>query len=178
MITVNKLRIENDNLIIDVEIDTSLCEISDPCTIDHIDIYNQDNYNSSTPSLSIPVAATEYSDTIPLNTSAYNLKSTDFILVKVCWDGTPTSDCPCGQDESPENFAVYDMGLIYQKGIQYMRGLTNCCADKNNAINFILTQKYFDLCLVNGALVEAIDLWNKMMNNTSTPATNNCGCHA
>lgn len=179
MITVNELRISDKNLLLDVEINSALCMTGSTCLITKIEIYNQTNYNSGTPLLKYDnINASEYSTSIPLDMEGSELHSTDLYFIKIYWDGTPVSDCPCGQDSSPENFAVYDKQLVYSKGMQYMRELTNCCADKNGAIDFILTQKYFDLSLNNGAIVDAINLWNKMMSNTSAISTNNCGCHA
>lgn len=183
MIIVNELRILNNQLIIDVEMDTDMCTTTlvHPCHIVKIEIYNQTNYNSGTPlDTFTPVeTVTEYQVEIPLETAPYEeFHSTDLFFIKVYWDGTPASDCPCGADVSPENFAVYDKQLVYKKGMKYLSELSNCCADKTSAIDFILTQKYFDLSLNNGAIVDAINLWNKMMNGTSTVATSNCGCHA
>jgi len=180
MITVNELRISNKNLIIDVEIDSTLCMTGSTCIITKIEIYNQTNYNSDTPLVKYDdIDASEYSITIPLETAPYEeLHSTDLYFVKIYWEGTPVADCPCGQDSSPENFAVYDKQLVYKKGMKYLSELTNCCADKTGAVDFILTQKYFDLSLSSGAIVDAINLWDKMMSGTSTVPTNNCGCHA
>ena len=181
MIIVETLRISNSQLEIHVKIDSDLCATESSCTLDKIEIYNQTNYNSSTPLYTLPDVSgnTEYSITIPLETAPYEeLHSTDLFFIKIYWDGNPASNCPCGADVSPENFAVYDKQLVYKKGMKYLSELSNCCADKTGAVDFILTQKYFDLSLNNGAIVDAINLWNKMINGTSTVSTSNCGCHA
>ena len=183
MITVNELRILNNQLIIDVAIGANMCTptLEHPCCIVKIEIYNQTNYNSETPLYTLKPAeiVTNYRVEIPLETAPYEeLHSTDLFFIKVYWDGNPTSDCPCGADVSPENFAVYDKQLVYKKGMKYLNELSDCCADKTGAIDFILTQKYFDLSLSNGAIVDAINLWDKIMNDASTVSTNNCGCHA
>ncbi len=181
MITVNELRISDHNLIINIAIDSTLCATEQTCLIKKVEIYNQTNYNeSSTTSEFNNINATTFNQTVLLDSNVEDfeyLKSTDLIFVKVYWDGTPASDCPCGADVSPENFAVYDKQLVYKKGMKYLSELSNCCADKTGAIDFILTQKYFDLSLNNGAIVDAIDLWGKMMEGSYTTATNNCGCN-
>ncbi len=64
-----------------------------------------------------------------------------------------------------------------QKGLGYLKELSNSCVIPKGFIDFILRFKALDIAIETCNYTEAIKYW-KMLNRVPTrTTTNNCGCY-
>lgn len=167
MIQYNELRIADNNLIIDFEIEketyykgvtiTGLkIQSSKDNSIDQI-VDIADNQTSYKGSIFVPEANSELLIITPLVTPL-------------------TMDTPCGKD-IVDKAAIYNKKSILDKGLSYLKELGNTCSIPKGLVDFILKLKALDIAIATCNYTEAIKYWKMLNRRQIKTATNNCGCH-
>ena len=179
MIQYNELRISQDKkyLIIDVQIQEM--DYYENVTLQQIIINTQDEYNVSGPNISISEdriitecsGKKHYRTFFPIDGIADNL-----FFVYTIADGEPTPDTPCGMKDQWILGVAYDKYPMYLKGIQYISQLNKNCEPPSDLIDYILQHKAFDLSLLTGNYLKAIDYWKMFKDSKEKTVTRKCGC--
>lgn len=177
MLQYNELRITPDkkHLIIDVQVQ----EMSyyENVYLDTIIIDTQKTYSitgpSSNPLMTIDCGHSKhFRQFIDIDSIADNL-----FFVYTIASGEPTDDTPCGMDASSILGVTYDKYPMYLQGMQYISELNGSCEPPSDLVDYILVHKAFDLSLLTGNYLKAIDYWNKFLNEKEKTVSSKCGCH-
>ena len=197
MIRFNELKIENNYIIIDVQIEKE--KYFKDMYIDSIVIDTQDTFIANGPS-----SKAIYTKTFNTNTDVnkeeiiytqgidkYNrvriyidgknlnvdIHKTMF-FVYVIAGGTPSADTPCRWDENKALHTLVDTQVLYNNMIQYVKELNKDCSTPDNFINAILQFNAIDLALKTNQYPLAIDLWKRFYSDIeSNIVLPNCGCN-
>ena len=197
MIRFNELKIENNYIIIDVQIEEE--KYFKDMYIDSIVIDTQDTFIANGPS-----SKAIYTKTFNTNTDVnkeeiiytqgidkYNrvriyidgknlnvdIHKTMF-FVYVIAGGTPSADTPCRWDENKVLHTLVDTQVLYNNMIQYVKELNKDCSTPDNFINAILQFNAIDLALKTNQYPLAIDLWKRFYSDIeSNVVLPNCGCN-
>lgn len=197
MIRFNELKIENNYIIIDVQIEEE--KYFKDMYIDSIVIDTQDTFIVNGPSSKAIYTKTFNTDTdvnkeeivYTQGTDKYNrvriyidgknlnvdIHKTMF-FVYVIAGGTPTADTPCRWDENKALHTLVDTQVLYNNMIQYVKELNKDCSTPDNFINAILQFNAIDLALKTNQYPLAIDLWKRFYSDIeSNIVLPNCGCN-
>ena len=197
MIRFNELKIENNYIIIDVQIEEE--KYFKDMYIDSIVIDTQDTFIANGPSSKAIYTKTFNIDTdinkeeiiYTQGTDKYNrvriyidgkdlnvdIHKTMF-FVYVIAGGTPAVDTPCRWDENKALHTLVDTQVLYNNMIQYVKELNKDCSTPDNFINAILQFNAIDLALKTNQYPLAIDLWKRFYSNIeSNVVLPNCGCN-
>lgn len=197
MIRFNELKIENNYIIIDVQIEEE--KYFKDMYIDSIVIDTQDTFIANGPSSKAIYTKTFNTDTdinkeeivYTQGTDKYNrvriyidgknlnvdIHKTMF-FVYVIAGGTPTADTPCRWDENKALHTLVDTQVLYNNMIQYVKELNKDCSTPDNFINAILQFNAIDLALKTNQYPLAIDLWKRFYSDIeSNVVLPNCGCN-
>ena len=197
MIRFNELKIEDNYIIIDVQIEEE--EYFKDMYIDSIVIDTQDTFIANGPSSKAIYTKTFNTDTdvnkeeivYTQGTDKYNrvriyidgkdlnvdIHKTMF-FVYVIAGGTPAADTPCRWDENKALHTLVDTQVLYNNMIQYVKELNKDCSTPDNFINAILQFNAVDLALKTNQYPLAIDLWKRFYSNIeSNIVLPNCGCN-
>ena len=197
MIRFNELKIENNYIIIDVQIEEE--KYFKDMYIDSIVIDTQDTFIANGPSSKAIYTKTFNTDTdinkeeivYTQGTDKYNrvriyidgknlnvdIHKTMF-FVYVIAGGTPLADTPCRWDENKALHTLVDTQVLYNNMIQYVKELNKDCSTPNNFINAILQFNAIDLALKTNQYPLAIDLWKRFYSDIeSNVVLPNCGCN-
>ena len=197
MIRFNELKIENNYIIIDVQIEEE--KYFKDMYIDSIVIDSQDTFIANGPSSKAIYTKTFNTDTdvnkeeiiYTQGTDKYNrvrihidsknlnvdIHKTMF-FVYVIAGGTPTADTPCRWDENKALHTLVDTQVLYNNMIQYVKELNKDCSTPDNFINAILQFNAIDLALKTNQYPLAIDLWKRFYSDIeSNVVLPNCGCN-
>ena len=197
MIRFNELKIEDNYIIIDVQIEEE--KYFKDMYIDSIVIDTQDTFIANGPS-----SKAIYTKTFNTNTDVkkeeivytqgidkYNrvriyidgknlnvdIHKTMF-FVYVIAEGTPSAYTPCRWDENKALHTLVDTQVLYNNMIQYVKELNKDCSTSNNFINTILQFNAIDLALKTNQYPLAIDLWKRFYSDIeSNVVLPNCGCN-
>ena len=197
MIRFNELKIEDNYIIIDVQIEEE--KYFKDMYIDSIVIDTQDTFIANGPS-----SKAIYTKTFNTNTDVnkeeiiytqgidkYNrvriyidgknlnvdIHKTMF-FVYVIAGGTPAADTPCRWDENKALHTLVDTQVLYNNMIQYVKELNKDCSTPDNFINAILQFNAIDLALKTNQYPLAIDLWKRFYSGIeSNVVLPNCGCN-
>ena len=197
MIRFNELKIEDNYIIIDVQIEEE--KYFKDMYIDSIVIDTQDTFIANGPS-----SKAIYTKTFNTNTDVkkeeivytqgidkhnrvriyidgkdlnVDIHKTMF-FVYVIAGGTPAADTPCRWDENKALHTLVDTQVLYNNMIQYVKELSKDCSTPDNFINAILQFNAIDLALKTNQYSLAIDLWKKFYSNIeSNVVLSNCGCN-
>ena len=196
MIRFNELKIEDNYIIIDVQIEEE--KYFKDMYIDSIVIDTQDTFIANGPSSKAIYTKTFNTDTdvnkeeiiYTQGTDKYNrvriyidgkdlnvdIHKTMF-FVYVIAGGTPSAYTPCRWDENKALHTLVDTQVLYNNMIQYVKELNKDCSTPNNFINAILQFNAIDLALKTNQYPLAIDLWKRFYNDIeSNVVLPNCGC--
>ena len=197
MIRFNELKIENNYIIIDVQIEEE--KYFKDMYIDSIVIDTQDTFIANGPS-SKAIYTKTFNTDIDINkeeivytqgTDKYNrvriyidgknlnvdIHKTMF-FVYVIAGGTPAADTPCRWDENKALHTLVDTQVLYNNMIQYVKELNKDCSTPDNFINAILQFNAVDLALKTNQYPLAIDLWKRFYSDIeSNVVLPNCGCN-
>ena len=197
MIRFNELKIEDNYIIIDVQIEEE--KHFKDMYIDSIVIDTQDTFIANGPSSKAIYTKTFNTDTdikkeeivytqgtdkhnrvrIYIDSKDLNIdihKTTFFVYVIA--GGTPAADTPCRWDENKALHTLVDTQVLYNNMIQYVKELNKDCSIPNNFINAILQFNAIDLALKTNQYPLAIDLWKRFYSNIeSNVVLPNCGCN-
>lgn len=197
MIRFNELKIENNYIIIDVQIEEE--KYFKDMYIDSIVIDTQDTFIANGPSSKAIYTKTFNTDTdvnkeeivYTQGTDKYNrvriyidgknlnvdIHKTMF-FVYIIAGGTPTADTPCRWDENKALHTLVDIQVLYNNMIQYVKELNKDCSTPDNFINAILQFNAIDLALKTNQYPLAIDLWKRFYSDIeSNVVLPNCGCN-
>ena len=197
MIRFNELKIEDNYIIIDVQIEEE--KYFKDMYIDSIVIDTQDTFIANGPSSKAIYTKTFNTDTdikkeeiiYTQGTDKYNrvriyidgkdlnidIHKTMF-FVYVIAGGTPAVDTPCRWDENKALHTLVDTQVLYNNMIQYIKELNKECSTPDNFINAILQFNAIDLALKTNQYPLAIELWKRFYSDIeSNVVLPNCGCN-
>lgn len=207
MIRFNELKIEDNYIIIDVQIEEE--KYFKNMYIDSIVIDTQDTFIANGPSSKAIYTKIFNTDVDPIyknkqcalikkeeniytqDTDKHNrvriyidgkdlnvdIHKTMF-FVYVIAGGTPLADTPCRWDENKALHTLVDTQVLYNNMIQYVKELSKDCSTPDNFINAILQFNAIDLALKTNQYPLAIDLWKRFYNDIeSNVVLSNCGCN-
>lgn len=204
MIRFNELKVEDDYIIVDVQIEEET--YFKDMYIDSIVIDTQDTFITNGPSSKAIYTksftaeknlAYENNPNIKVNNkdNVYSSKSnrvrlyiksselgvdihkTMFFIYAIA-GGTPAEDTPCRWDENKALHTLVDVQLLYNNMIKYIKELNVDCNIPNNFINAILQFNAIDLALKTNQYPLAIELWKRFYSNIeSNVVLPNCGCN-
>lgn len=186
MIQFNELRIIEGKLIIDASVKNLEC--FQHVIIDKINIDNQDTFSLNGPSdntFTVPNEKIDFSDDrkslhVELTQSDFpdNFKmDIDLFFVYMLSGGYPEPNTPCGMDKAWSAGAVANLQRIYNKGISYIKELSNSCEIPTGFADFILKYKAFVLSIRACDFQQAIKFWRKFFSKDNKMITKGCGCH-
>lgn len=197
MIRFNELKIENNYIIIDVQIEEE--KYFKDMYIDSIVIDTQDTFIANGPSSKAIYTKTFNTDTdvnkeeivytqgtdkynrvrIYINSKNLNVDiHKTMFFVYVIAGGTPSADTPCRWDENKALHTLVDTQVLYNNMIQYVKELNKDCSTPDNFINAILQFNAIDLALKTNQYPLAIDLWKRFYSDIeSNVVLPNCGCN-
>lgn len=103
----------------------------------------------------------------------------DMLFVYVIASGTPSSDTPCGFDNSKIMRTVINLKGIYDCMLSYIRQIEHDCIIPKDFIDSILRFKALEVAIRTGNYPLAIKYWKRFYqdNLKSTQLTTNCGCY-
>ena len=176
MIRFNELRITPDrkHLIIDVQVKE--LDYYQDVFLDTIIIDTQKTFISTGPS-SRPLMTINcgrvkhYRDFIDIDSIADNI-----FFVYVISTGEPLENTPCGLTESMILGVTYDKYPMYMQGMNLLNQLQGC-EPAGDLIDYILTNKAFDISLQTGNYTKAIEYWNSFFDEKEKSVSYKCGCH-
>ena len=169
MIKYNALKIECNNLIIDVEFEykpyyssvTILgVRVDTPITYgtdNPIFIENDNDVTRYTKEIFIPEAKREL-----------------LIITPIIYEALPP-DTPCGAD-IVETAAIYDKNVLLDKGIGYLKELGDTCEIPRDFVDYILKRYALDMAIATCNYRAAIKYW-QMLTITKGMTLKGCGCH-
>ena len=197
MIRFNELKIEDNYIIIDVQIEEE--KYFKDMYIDSIVIDTQDTFIANGPSSKAIYTKTFNTDTdvkkeeiaytqgkdkhnrvrIYINSKDLNIDiHKTMFFVYVIAGGTPAADTPCKWDENKALHTLVDTQVLYNNMIQYVKELSKDCSTPDNFINAILQFNAIDLALKTNQYPLAIDLWKRFYSDIeSNVVLPNCGCN-
>lgn len=197
MIRFNELKIEDNYIIIDVQIEEE--KYFKDMYIDSIVIDTQDTFIANGPSSKAIYTKTFNTDTDVKKEENIYTQGTDkhnrvriyidgkdlnvnthktMFFVYVIAGGTPTADTPCRWDENKALHTLVDTQVLYNNMIQYVKELNKDCSTSDNFINAILQFNAIDLALKTNQYPLAIDLWKRFYSDIeSNVVLPNCGCN-
>ena len=197
MIRFNELKIEDNYIIIDVQIEEE--KYFKDMYIDSIVIDTQDTFIANGPSSKAIYTKTFNTDTDIKKEEIVYTQGTDkhnrvriyidgkdlnvdihktMFFVYVIAGGTPAADTPCRWDENKALHTLVDTQVLYNNMIQYVKELNKDCSTPDNFINAILQFNAIDLALKTNQYPLAIDLWKRFYSDIeSNVVLPNCGCN-
>ena len=197
MIRFNELKIEDNYIIIDVQIEEE--KYFKDMYIDSIVIDTQDTFIANGPSSKAIYTKTFNTDTdvnkeeivytqgidkynrVRIYIDGKNLNvdiHKTMFFVYVIAGGTPSADTPCRWDENKALHTLVDTQVLYNNMIQYVKELNKDCSTPDNFINAILQFNAVDLALKTNQYPLAIDLWKRFYSDIeSNIVLPNCGCN-
>ena len=197
MIRFNELKIEDNYIIIDVQIEEE--KYFKDMYIDSIVIDTQDTFIANGPSSKAIYTKTFNTDTDVKKEEIIYTQGTDkynrvrlyingkdlnvdihktMFFVYVIVGGTPAADTPCRWDENKALHTLVDTQVLYNNMIQYVKELNKDCNTPDNFINAILQFNAIDLALKTNQYPLAIDLWKRFYSDIeSNIVLPNCGCN-
>ena len=197
MIRFNELKIEDNYIIIDVQIEEE--KYFKDMYIDSIVIDTQDTFIANGPSSKAIYTKTFNTDTDVKKEENIYTQGTDkhnririyidakdlnvdihktMFFIYVIAGGTPAADIPCRWDENKALHTLVDTQVLYNNMIQYVKELNKDCSTPDNFINAILQFNAIDLALKTNQYPLAIDLWKRFYSDIeSNVVLPNCGCN-
>lgn len=111
-----------------------------------------------------------------------NCFSKDLFFVYVKVKGTPDPCTPCTLDEEITLGVTFDENLLYQKVMQFTKGLADECEIPVGFTDFILLWNAFKSSVETEHYVPAIKYWNMLFDNysggyASKSGNKPCSCH-
>ena len=197
MIRFNELKIEDNYIIIDVQIEEE--KYFKDMYIDSIVIDTQDTFIANGPSSKAIYTKTFNTDTDVKKEENIYTQGTDkhnririyidakdlnvdihktMFFIYVIAGGTPAADTPCKWDENKALHTLIDTQVLYNNMIQYVKELNKDCSTPDSFINAILQFNAIDLALKTNQYPLAIDLWKRFYSDIeSNIVLPNCGCN-
>lgn len=191
MIIFDQLRISDDGKRMYINVHVNRASYFDNIYIDSITIMTEDKVSEMAPELFTDdyiyqqiIEGNEKELNLVLNASDFNesfSKSTlseNLFFVYIKCKGVPDPCTPCTLDELTTLGVTFDEALLYQKVMQFTRGLNQDCEIPQGLLDLILLWDGFKAAIETEHYVSAIDFWKRLFKGNSTVrASNGCGCH-
>lgn len=170
MIKYNTLKIEGDNLIVDIEVEDrpyyesisiNGVRIDTPLTYgtdEPYDICRDDDVTRYTAEFFIP-----------------EIKKELIIITPQVYDKELPLDVPCGADVV-NTAAVYNKSVLLDEGLKYLKELGNTCEISRDFIDFILKKNALDMTISSCNYHAAIEYWKRLTKVGGT-TIKGCGCY-
>lgn len=114
---------------------------------------------------------------LPLNILKVDYSS-DILFVYVIATGTPSSDTPCGFDNSKIIGTVVDLQGFYNNMLSYIRQVENNSTIPKEFIEAILRFKAVEVCIKTGNYPLVVKYWKKFFpRKTDIFTTKTCECY-
>lgn len=183
MVQFNELKINQAGTKLTIDIQVKNDFYYDNVYLNKVSIDTQDTFISSGPS-----TKTVYSTFLAGNNKSFKLELgiTDILpslldnmfFVWVETKGTPSSDTPCGEDNTLTLGAVLAWYPLYQQALSYIKEVENTCTPPKEFIDFILRIKALQLAIKTGHATQAVKYYNKFFKNIKKGTViNKCGCY-
>ena len=184
IINFTELRVQNGQLIIAAEVGSESYYNNvhiDSIIIDTQDTFTGDDKPSSKKIYTYPVSEGQKSCRISL--SSQDLTNVDidntlfFVFVKTT--GTPDpSTTPCGGDKTYTLGVTFSLCPIYNRAMEFIKGIENSCEIPKAFIDMILRLKAVQYSIDSGHFIQAIKYYKRFFKGiTATGSSSNCGCH-
>ena len=172
MIKYNELRIDGDNLIVDFEIEDKPYYADQAVIITGVRIDSQLTYGTEYPFyIESENNCARFVRTIPIP----NIKK-DLIIITPQVHFEELEGAPCGATIVNVS-AIYDESVLLEKGMVFLKELSNTCNIPKGFIDFILKKHALDLSIKTCNYEEAIKYWDMLNKKAMKFISNNCGCH-
>lgn len=187
MVVFDELRITNDGETLIIKVRVRKEDYYKDVYIKSIHIDTEETFNEGTYSQQgitkvykgYTVTDNQKSVTLILNTSqilADLTKHLFFIWVET--KGNPTSNVPCGMDNSKTVGVTLYMGNIYNLFMNRIKEVGNTCQIPQNFIDEILKFKALSTAIDSSHYTQGIEFFNKWFKGDSNKViTNKCGCN-
>lgn len=189
----DQLRISDDGKKMYINLHINKAEYFDDIYLDSITIMTADKVSETNPNM--PTADYIYNKVfednqkeadlvlLPSDFNEYFAKSdfgSDLFFVFVKIKGVPSECTPCRLDEEVTLGVTFDENLLYQRVMDFTKGLTNDCQIPTEFTDFILLWNAFKASVETEHYVPAIKFWKMLFDNRGSVAMGkpkNCGCH-
>lgn len=185
MIEFNKLVWSPTSNTLTIDIIVSTLSYYTNVYIDKIVIDNQDTFISNGPS-SNPIYSYQFDINTNSKTFQRVLTSTDLLSVNnnniyfvyIVTKGTPSSDTPCGMDNTISIGVAVDDSYIVRIGMDFIKEVNISENISQGFIDYLLKVKAFRLCILNKNYTLALYYWNTFLTQWfPNNFTNTCNCH-
>lgn len=202
MIIFDQLRLSDDGskMYINAHVNKSAC--FENMYVDTITIMTSDKVSETTPGLptsnyiytkkftesdkevNLVLTATDFTKTWETDPRAMVFKYEDmsrtlfFVYVKC--KGTPAPNTPCTLDEETTMAVTFDEKMLYQRVMDYTKGLLSDCCIPVGFIDFILLWNAFKASVETEHYIPAIKFFNLLfgeVDSTGRRIVKSCGCH-
>lgn len=181
MIIFDQLRVSDDGRTLFINAHVNRASYFDSVYIDTITIMTEDKVSEMAPELATEeyiykkvITGEEKEINLVLNAADFNDKfakatlSENLFFVYIKCKGTPGADTPCRLDEQTTLGVTFDEALLYQKAMNYTRGLANDCEIPHGLLDLILLWNGFKAAIETEHYISAIDFWKKLFRNKSS----------
>lgn len=169
MIKYNILKIEGNNLIIDLEVEDK--PYYSNISIEGVRVDTPLTYGTDKPYfIQNEDNVTKYKIEVPIS----NVKKELLIITPQVHVVLPP-DTPCGADVI-DMAAVYDRNVLLDKGLGYLKELGDTCEISKGFVDFILKSYALDMTITTCNYSMAIKYW-KMLTRIKGTTLTGCGCN-
>lgn len=201
MVIIDQLRISDDGKRMYINAHVNTADYFDDVYIDKITIMTSDKVSETDPGT--PTSDYIYTKTLTGNQKELNLvlKASDFtrtyetdinaasfseadmsrtlFFVYIKCKGTPGECTPCTLDEETTLGVTFDENMLYQKVMNFTKGLASDCNISTEFTDFILLWNAFKASVETEHYIPAIKFFNMLFGNVDNYVgiTKGCGCH-
>lgn len=170
MIKYNKVQIDGDKLIVDMELEDKA--YYEDLSILGLRIDIPKTYGTDTPYLEENEEdATRFKKEFFIP----DIKNTLIIITPIVTEEFLPPDIPCGAD-IPNKAVIYNSRVLLDKGMRYLKTLGDMCDISRDFIDFILKKSALDMAIDTCNYNIAVKYWN-MLTTTRGDTLKGCGCN-
>lgn len=101
--------------------------------------------------------------------------NSDLFIIEPQIDGILLADIPCGKG-TVNNGVIYNDRLLFSKGMNYLKELSDNCDIPKSLIDFILLKYAMDMSAKMCDYDKVIKYWGRLTGKTLNSFINKCGC--
>lgn len=181
MIQFNELYITPDNKNLIIRAQVKNLEYYNNVYISEVVIDSKDTYIDNGPSDNTVYRYSVQGDSksVYLNLDNIDLNLNEgLFFVYVITKGAPSSNTPCGMDNSVTVGAVINRYIAYKIIMSNIKDISNKCSIHRNFIDAILGLKAFDIAIETKHYIEAIKIYKKFIGASKYNISyNKCNCN-